>query len=76
MDEISAGAVQLKPEYIVGLSVLATVGLVSMWGLFWHSVAKSQENVMDILRSPFFFQSDNGYGSDCRHRGVEFSWKT
>lgn len=32
MDEISAGAVQLKPEYIVGLSVLATVGLVAMWG--------------------------------------------
>ncbi len=57
MDEISAGAVQLKPEYIVGLSVLATVGLVSMWGLFWHSVAKSQENVMDILRSPSFFKA-------------------
>jgi len=60
MDEISQvteAAVQLKPEYIVGLSVLATVGIVAMWGMFWHSVAKSQESIMDILRSPSFFKT-------------------
>ncbi|MDO6562138.1 hypothetical protein Q4488_01975 [Amphritea sp. 1_MG-2023] len=55
--EASILTTQLKPEYIVALSVLATAALVLMWGLFWHSVAKSQENVMDILRSPAFFKT-------------------
>ncbi len=50
-------AIQLTPEYIVGLSVLATVALVSMWGMFWNSVAKSEENIMDILKSPNFFKT-------------------
>lgn len=48
--------VELKPEYIVGLAVLATLALVAMWGMFWGAVAKSQENIMDILRSPSFFK--------------------
>jgi hypothetical protein len=50
-------AVQLSPEYIAGLAVLATVGLVAMWGLFWRAVANSRENIMDILRSPSFFKT-------------------
>lgn len=55
--EIAKKALELKPEYIMALSVLATVGLVTMWGMFWNSVAKSQENIMDILRSPSFFKT-------------------
>ncbi|ANG63376.1 hypothetical protein A8C75_13460 [Marinobacterium aestuarii] len=50
-------AVALSPEYIAGLAVLATVGLVVMWGLFWRAVANSRENIMDILRSPSFFKT-------------------
>ena len=50
-------AVQLNSEHIVVLSILATVGLVTMWGMFWSSVAKSQENIMDILKSPAFFKT-------------------
>lgn len=57
MQEVTETAVQLKPEYIVGLSILATAGLVMMWGMFWHSVAKSRESVMDILTSPSFFKT-------------------
>ncbi|WP_044619227.1 hypothetical protein [Gynuella sunshinyii] len=57
MEDMIENAVQLKPEYIVGLSILATVGLVVMWGMFWNSVAKSQENILDILRSPSFFKT-------------------
>jgi uncharacterized membrane protein len=53
----TAAATQLKPEYIVGLSILATVALVSMWGMFWNSVAKSQESIMDILKSASFFKT-------------------
>lgn len=58
-DEMLAAAnsaVQLKPEYIVGLSILATAGIVAMWGMFWNAVAKSDENIMDILKSPSFFK--------------------
>jgi hypothetical protein len=55
--EIVDNAVRLKQEYIVGLSILATAGLVIMWGMFWYSVAKSQEKIMDILRSPSFFKT-------------------
>ncbi len=32
MQEVTETAVQIKPEYIVGLSILATAGLVMMWG--------------------------------------------
>lgn len=55
--EIANSAVQLKPEYIVWLSILATVGLVIMWSVFWYSVARSQEKIMDILLSPTFFKT-------------------
>ena len=55
--EIVDNAIRLKQEYIVGLSVLATAGLVIMWGMFWQSAVKSQEKIMDILRSPSFFKT-------------------
>ena len=55
--EIANSANHLKPEYIVWLCILATTGLVIMWGLFWHSVARSQEKIMDILISPTFFKT-------------------
>ncbi|MEH6628868.1 MAG: hypothetical protein V7739_20705 [Motiliproteus sp.] len=57
METITETATQLNPEYIVGLSILATVALVTMWGMFWNSVAKSNENIMDILKSPTFFKT-------------------
>lgn len=57
MEKMVESSVQLKPEYIIGLSILATVALVTMWGIFWSSVAKSQENIMDILKSPAFFKT-------------------
>lgn len=55
--EIVDNAVRLKQEYIVGLSILATAGLVLMWGIFWHSAVRSQEKIMDILKSPSFFKT-------------------
>ncbi|WP_432698178.1 hypothetical protein ACQUQP_07500 [Marinobacterium sp. YM272] len=57
MESAVEGAIRLKPEYIVGLSVLATAALLIMWGMFWSAVAKSQENIMDILKSPSFFKT-------------------
>ncbi|MEM8928359.1 MAG: hypothetical protein AAGC45_09150 [Bacteroidota bacterium] len=48
--------VTLKPEYIVGLSILATVGLVTMWWMFWRYVSKSNENIFDIIKSPATFK--------------------
>lgn len=55
--EIADNVVRLRQEYIVGLSILATAGLVLMWGIFWNSAIKSQEKIMDILRSPSFFKT-------------------
>lgn len=57
MDEAIDLTVKLKPEYIVGLSILATAGLVVMWGMFWNAVAKSNESIMDIMKSPSFFKT-------------------
>lgn len=55
--EIADNVVRLRQEYIIGLSILATAGLVLMWGIFWNSAIKSQEKIMDILRSPSFFKT-------------------
>ena len=49
-------AVQLVPEYIIGLSILATLGLAFMWGSFWFFVAKSKDSIMDVIKSPSFFK--------------------
>lgn len=51
------GAVQLKPEYIVWLSILATAGLVLMWAVFWLAVARSKESIRGILLSAGFFRT-------------------
>jgi hypothetical protein len=37
--------------------VLATAGLVLMWGAFWMAVTRRQESVRDILLSPAFFHT-------------------
>ncbi|SFG47793.1 hypothetical protein [Neptunomonas qingdaonensis] len=55
-DIVAGSEVGLTAEYIVGLSILATVGLVAMWGMFWSSVAKSNESISGILKSPAFFK--------------------
>jgi hypothetical protein len=50
-------AIETPPfEYIVGLSVLATIGLVLMWWVFWSAVLKTKESVHDVLISPSFFR--------------------
>jgi hypothetical protein len=49
--------VQLESRAIVWLSVLATAGLVLMWGVFWLAVSQRQESVRDILLSPGFFRT-------------------
>lgn len=54
--ETIAHITELKPEYIVGLSILATVAIVAMWGLFWNAIAKSNEKIIDILKSASFFK--------------------
>lgn len=51
-----AEAVQLSPE-IVELSVLATVGLIVMWAVFWLAIVRAKENVHDVLMSTGFFRT-------------------
>jgi hypothetical protein len=53
----SSGGVQLSPQYIAGLSVLATGGLVLMWAVFWRAVAQGKESVREILLSAGFFRT-------------------
>ena len=52
-----AQTMMISPEYIAGLSILATVGLVVMWAKFWSAVAMSGESILDILKSPSFFKT-------------------
>ena len=56
IEQVKNVAEALKPEYIVGLSVLATLGLVVMWWMFWRSVAKSNESIFEIIKSPATFK--------------------
>jgi len=44
-------------EFIFGLSILATVGLVVMWGIFWRAVVKSKESIIKIMVDPAFFRT-------------------
>ncbi len=44
----SATNAQITPEQILWLSILATAGLVLMWGLFW---------LAEVLLSPAFFRT-------------------
>jgi hypothetical protein len=48
--------VKLQKNSILFLSVLATVGLAVMWGIFWVSVIKSKESIHEILLAPEFFR--------------------
>ena len=50
-------AVQLSPVEIGWLSVLATVGLVLMWVIFWFAIVRAKESVHDVLLSPGFFRT-------------------
>jgi hypothetical protein len=50
-------AVQLSPMEIGLLSVLATVSLVLMWGVFWWAIVRSKESVHEVLVSPGFFRT-------------------
>lgn len=47
----------LAPLYVAGLSVLATLGLVAMWAVFWRAIVQSKESVHDVLASPSFFRT-------------------
>ena len=51
------GLTSLSPEYVVGLSILATVGLVLMWSVFWFATVKAKESIHEILLSPSFFRT-------------------
>ena len=53
----SAGGIPLSPQYIAGLSILATSGLVLMWAVFWRAVAQTKESVREILLSSGFFRT-------------------
>jgi hypothetical protein len=58
MDPVQASnATLLTPPYIFRLSVLATAGLVLMWGAFWWAVTQRGESVRGILASPGFFRT-------------------
>jgi hypothetical protein len=48
---------QFTPSDILNISILATVGLVAMWGLFWMALAWSKESIKDTLRMPAFFRT-------------------
>ena len=50
-------AVQLGPAEIGWLAVLATVGLVLMWAVFWLAIIRAKESVHDVLLSPGFFRT-------------------
>jgi len=49
--------VQFTPGDILTLSILATAGLVLMWGVFWFAAARSHANVGEVLLSPAFFRT-------------------
>jgi hypothetical protein len=47
----------LPPQYILWLSILATIGLVLAWGVFWIAVIRRSESIHDILASSGFFRT-------------------
>ncbi len=48
---------QLTPQEVMWLSVLATAGLVLMWVTFWFAVTRSKESIRGILLSTAFFRT-------------------
>ena len=55
--DLSSTSAQLSPAHIVSLSILATVGLAVMWGVFWLAVARAKESARDVLLSAGFFRT-------------------
>ncbi len=49
-------ALRMSSSDILWLSVLATAGLVLMWGIFWVAVHRRNESITEILMSPTFFR--------------------
>src|SRR5262245_35362693 len=49
--------VQMTPQYVWDLSILATVGLVACWIAFWLAVSCSHESISGILLNPGFFKT-------------------
>lgn len=47
----------LSPQYVMVLSILATVGLVAMWVAFWWAVVRSKESIHEVLLSAAFFRT-------------------
>ena len=50
-------SIQLSPEHIVWLSILATAGLVLMWAVFWSAIVRAKESVHEVLLSAGFFRT-------------------
>ena len=55
--EKAVEAVLMSPAEIGWLSVLATVGLVLMWAVFWLAIIRAKESVHEVLLSPGFFRT-------------------
>ena len=54
---IEMTGMHLESKYILWLSILATSGLVVMWGVFWFYVNKSDDSILDVLTSMSFFKT-------------------
>lgn len=54
--ELFGNIVNLNAQGVLWLSVLATIGLILMWSVFWYSVSKSGENIFEIIQSPATFK--------------------
>jgi hypothetical protein len=53
----SPSQLQLNAQQILWLSILATAGLVLMWGSFWLAAIRAKESVHEILASAGFFRT-------------------
>lgn len=47
----------VSQESIFGLSILAVVGLIVMWCVFWFVMLRTKEKVVDVLLNPAFFRT-------------------
>jgi hypothetical protein len=56
IDPATQPNLQLSSQQIVWLSLLATAGLVAMWGFFWWKIP-SNVSVAEILQSAGFFRT-------------------
>jgi hypothetical protein len=56
MENELPNAVKMTAQHVLWLSILATSGLVLMWGVFWIAVARRNESISEILTKPEFFK--------------------